>query len=391
MDLTNADIRLMAFDLDGTLLNSAKELTPRNKSALERAAEKGIQIVPTTGRLFQAIPEEIRAFPFLRYAITINGAAVFDTLTGDNLYRAEIPLENAIGIMSYLDQFPVIYDCYKDNGGLMTRSMWDQAEVFAPNAYYVRSIRTMRKPVPELKEFLLQQGGSVQKIQEAGELIKAYNSDIYFHVDAVQGYGKFVIRPKSMKIDLLSVSGHKIHGPKGIGFLYIKKGTKINPICYGGGQQKGMRSGTENVPGIAGLALAAKMCYENFEDKQNKLYELKEYLIKSLNERLSDIKVNGPACREGAPHIVSVSIKGLAAETVLNMLSSKNIYVSAGSACTSNNPHISDTLQAIGLEKDLLESTIRISMSFMTTKEEIDYFLDTLCSQVENMRKFYRH
>ena len=233
--------------------------------------------------------------------------------------------------------------------------------------------------------------GSVQKIQEAGELIKAYNSDIYFHVDAVQGYGKFVIRPKSMKIDLLSVSGHKIHGPKGIGFLYIKKGTKINPICYGGGQQKGMRSGTENVPGIAGLALAAKMCYENFEDKQNKLYELKEYLINSLNERLSDIKVNGPACREGAPHIVSVSIKGLAAETVLNMLSSKNIYVSAGSACTSNNPHISDTLQAIGLENDLLESTIRISMSFMTTKEEIDYFLDTLCSQVENMRKFYRH
>lgn len=233
--------------------------------------------------------------------------------------------------------------------------------------------------------------GSVQKIQEAGELIKAYNSDIYFHVDAVQGYGKFVIRPKSMKIDLLSVSGHKIHGPKGIGFLYIKKGTKINPICYGGGQQKGMRSGTENVPGIAGLALAAKMCYENFEDKQNKLYELKEYLINSLNERLSDIKVNGPACREGAPHIVSVSIKGLAAETILNMLSSKNIYVSAGSACTSNNPHISDTLQAIGLEKDLLESTIRISMSFMTTKEEIDYFLDTLCSQVENMRKFYRH
>ena len=210
-------------------------------------------------------------------------------------------------------------------------------------------------------------------------------------MDAVQGYGKFVIRPKSMKIDLLSVSGHKIHGPKGIGFLYIKKGTKINPICYGGGQQKGMRSGTENVPGIAGLALAAKMCYENFEDKQNKLYELKEYLINSLNERLSDIKVNGPACREGAPHIVSVSTKGLAAETVLNMLSSKNIYVSAGSACTSNNPHISDTLQAIGLEKDLLESTIRISMSFMTTKEEIDYFFYTLCSQVENMRKFYRH
>lgn len=165
MDLKSADIRLIAFDLDETLLNAAKKVTPRNKAALERAADKGIMIVPTTGRLFQAIPEEIRAFPFLRYAITINGAAVFDVLAGDNLYKAEIPLEKAIEIMSYLDQFPVIYDCYKDNGGFMTQAMWDRAEVFAPNAYYVQSIRTRRKPVPELKEFLRQQGGSVQKIQ----------------------------------------------------------------------------------------------------------------------------------------------------------------------------------------------------------------------------------
>ncbi len=233
--------------------------------------------------------------------------------------------------------------------------------------------------------------GSVQPIQKAGELIKQVNPDTYFHVDAVQAYGKELIRPRSMKIDLMSVSGHKIHGPKGIGFLYIKKGTKISPICYGGGQQKGMRSGTENVPGIAGLALASKMCYDNFDEKISKLYELKRYLRESLAERLTDIKINGPESDQGAPHIVSVSIKGLAAETVLNMLSSKNIYVSAGSACTSNNPHVSDTLKAIGLEKDLLESTIRISMSFMTTKEEIDYFLDTLCSQVDTMRKFYRH
>ncbi len=233
--------------------------------------------------------------------------------------------------------------------------------------------------------------GAIEPIEEAGRLIKAKNHDIVFHVDAVQAYGKVLIRPRSMNIDLLSVSGHKIHGPKGVGFLYIKKGTKIAPICYGGGQQKGMRSGTENVPGIAGLALAAKKCYENFDEKISGLYELKQYLIEQLSERLSDIKFNGPECMKGAPHIVSLSIRGLAAETVLNMLSSKGVYVSAGSACTSNNPHISDTLQAIGLDKSLLESTIRISMSFMTTKEEIDYFLDTLCSQVETMRKFYRH
>ena len=233
--------------------------------------------------------------------------------------------------------------------------------------------------------------GTLMPIQKAGELIKSVNKDTYFHVDAVQAYGKVLIRPRTMNIDLLSVSGHKIHGPKGVGFLYIKKGTKIVPICYGGGQQKGMRSGTENVPGIAGLALAAKKCYEDFDAKIKKLYDLKQYTVDSLLERIPDIKINGQKVSEGAPHIISVSIKGLAAETVLNMLSSKNIYVSAGSACTSNNPHVSDTLQAIGLEKDLLESTIRISMSFMTTKEEMDYFLDTLCSQVSNMRKFYRH
>lgn len=233
--------------------------------------------------------------------------------------------------------------------------------------------------------------GTVEPIEAAGKLIKEVNKDTYFHVDAVQAYGKVLIRPKSMNIDLLSVSGHKIHGPKGTGFLYIKKGTKIVPICYGGGQQKGMRSGTENVPGIVGLALAARMCYQDFNEHIEKLYELKQYLIDALQERLQDIKINGPECRDGAPHIVSLSIKGLAAETVLNMLSSKGVYVSAGSACTSNNPHVSDTLKAIGLDRNLLESTIRISMSVMTTREEIDYLLDTLCSQVDEMRKFYRH
>ncbi len=233
--------------------------------------------------------------------------------------------------------------------------------------------------------------GAVEPIAEAGKLIKSINKQIVFHVDAVQAYGKFRIRPKSMNIDLLAVSAHKIHGPKGVGFLYIKKGTKIVPICYGGGQQKGMRSGTENVPGIAGMALAAQMCYDDFDKKISALYELKKYLMESLTERISDIRLNGPECEKGAPHIVSVSIKGLAAETILNMLSSKEIYVSAGSACTSNNPHVSDTLKAIGLDKSLLESTIRISMSTQTTKEEIDYLLDVLSSQIETMRKFYRH
>ena len=232
--------------------------------------------------------------------------------------------------------------------------------------------------------------GAIEPVEEAGKVIKSFDPAIVFHVDAVQAYGKLVIRPRSMNIDLLSVSGHKIHGPKGVGFLYIKKGTKITPICYGGGQQKGMRSGTENVPGIAGMGLAAKMCYEDHDAKIERLYELKEYLVRELTEKISDITINGPAEREGAPHIVSFSVRGLKSETILNMLSSKEIYVSAGSACTSNNPHISDTLQAIGLERSLLESTIRISMSEFTTKEELDYLMEVLSSQVDAMRKFYR-
>ncbi len=232
--------------------------------------------------------------------------------------------------------------------------------------------------------------GAIQPVAEIGRIIKEFDKRIVFHVDAVQGYSKVLIRPRAMNIDLLSVSSHKIHGPKGVGFLYVKKGTKIVPICYGGGQQKGMRSGTENVPGIAGMALAAEMCHDNQEDMIARLYELKNYLAGALQDRISDIRINGPRDDRGAPHILSVSIRGLRAETILNMLSSKGIYVSAGSACTSNNPHVSGTLKAIGLDKDLLESTIRISMSFETTKEELDYLIDTLAEQVDTMRKFYR-
>ncbi len=231
--------------------------------------------------------------------------------------------------------------------------------------------------------------GTVQPIREIGALCRARG--VTFHTDAVQAVGHLPIDVKAQNIDLLSASAHKFHGPKGVGFLYADDRVKLRPLILGGGQQKGMRSGTENVPGIAGMALAAEMCHDNQEDMIARLYELKNYLAGALQDRISDIRINGPRDDRGAPHILSVSIRGLRAETILNMLSSKGIYVSAGSACTSNNPHVSGTLKAIGLDKDLLESTIRISMSFETTKEELDYLIDTLAEQVDTMRKFYRH
>lgn len=232
--------------------------------------------------------------------------------------------------------------------------------------------------------------GTLQPIEEAGKIIKAFNPAIVFHVDAIQGYGKFVIRPKRMNIDLLSVSGHKIHGPKGIGFLYINDKIKILPIIYGGGQQKGMRSGTENVPGIAGLAVAVSKIYENLDSDRDKMYALKEQLVQGLL-KIPDVKINGAQGREGAPHVVSLSVRGIRSEVLLHALEEKGVYVSAGSACSSNKPSVSKTLKAIGVEKDLLESTIRFSLSIFTTEEEIDYTLKILYDIIPVLRKYQRH
>ena len=232
--------------------------------------------------------------------------------------------------------------------------------------------------------------GSLQPIAEAGKLIKEYNNKIVFHVDAVQGYGKFVILPKRMNIDLLSVSGHKIHGPKGVGFLYIHEKIKIFPTIYGGGQQKGMRSGTENVPGIAGLSVAVSKVYENLEEDINRLYELKQKFIEGVLQ-IPDVKVNGLQGRDSAPHVVSLSVRGVRSEVLLHALEDKGIFVSAGSACASNKPMISETLKAIGVEKDLLDSTVRFSFSVFTTEEEIDYTLKNLCDIIPMLRKYTRH
>ena len=232
--------------------------------------------------------------------------------------------------------------------------------------------------------------GAVEPVAEAGALIKRVNQRTIFHVDAVQGYGKFRICPKNMGIDLMSVSGHKIHGPKGVGFLYIRSGVKISPITYGGGQQKGMRSGTENVPGIAGLARAAEEIYSGFDEENAKMRDLKNYFVQTLSEKLEDIRFNGKTNEESAPHIISVSIRGVRAEVLLHALEDKEIYVSAGSACASNRPHVSETLKAIQLENELLESTLRLSMSVFTTKEQMDNTIQALCDIVPMLRRYSR-
>jgi cysteine desulfurase len=234
--------------------------------------------------------------------------------------------------------------------------------------------------------------GAVQDIEKIGSLIKGKNKDILFHVDAIQAYGKFNIYPKRLHIDLLSVSGHKIHGPKGIGFLYVKDKTKIFPYIYGGGQQNGMRSGTENVPGIAGMGKAVEQIYEDHPKKQETLYQLKKYFIEQL-QKIDGTFVNGISeipLKETAPHIVSVTFDGIRSEVLLHALEEKGVYVSSGSACSSNHPALSGTLQAIGLNKNALESTLRFSFSINTTTEELDYTIASLQELLPVLRKYIR-
>ena len=232
--------------------------------------------------------------------------------------------------------------------------------------------------------------GTIEPVEEAAKLIHEKNPGTLIHVDAIQSFGKLRIYPKRMGIDLLSVSGHKIHGPKGVGFLYVKDKTKIRPIIHGGGQQKNMRSGTENVAGIAGLGAAVEELYQNFDEKTERLYELREYLVAGM-QVLEGTTVNGAEGRNAAPHIVSVSFAGIRAEVLLHALEERGIYVSTGSACSSNHPAISGTLKAIGVKPELLDSTVRFSLSVESTREEADYVLEQLSELLPMLRRFRRH
>ncbi len=231
--------------------------------------------------------------------------------------------------------------------------------------------------------------GSVQPIQEAASIVKAYNKNILFHVDAVQGFGKYRIYPRKLKVDLCSVSGHKIHGPKGTGVLYIGENVKIKPIVYGGEQQKNVRSGTENVPGIAGLSLAAKTIYQDLDVKVAKMRSLKKHFIEGVSG-IEDTTIHGLYDETSAPHIISVGFAGIRSEVLLHALEEKGIYVSSGSACASNHPQVSGVLRGIGARQEFLDATLRFSMSEFTTLQEIDYTLDTLYNIVPRLRKYTR-
>lgn len=309
--------------------------------------------------------------------LALIGCAMANYRAGKHLITTQIEHPAILQTMHYLEsqEFEVTYLSVDSEGRI---SLEELKRAIRPDTILVSIMHTNNEI------------GTVEPIEEVGRLIKSMNPDTLFHVDAVQGFGKYRIYPKRMNIDMLSVSGHKIHGPKGVGFLYVGEKVKIHNLIYGGGQQKNLRSGTENVPGIAGMAKAAELLYEHLDEDTARLYYLKDHFIKGM-ERIPDIRINGPLGSEGAPHIISVSVRGVRSEVLLHALEDKGIYVSAGSACASNKPQAgSATLKGIGLEKNLSDSTVRFSMSVETTQEEIDYTLSAMYDMIPMLRKYTR-
>lgn len=313
--------------------------------------------------------------------MAIMGAAFANARRGKHLITTQIEHPAVLKTMQYLESlgYRVTY-LPVDSGGRVLLEELQRA--MSPDTILVSIMHTNNEI------------GSIQPVAEAAAYVKRVNPYTLFHVDAVQGFGKTKIFPKKLGVDMMSISGHKIHGPKGAGVLYVDEKVKLQPIIHGGGQQRGYRSGTDNVPGAAGMAKAAELMYSHLDEDVTRLYELKKYFIKGL-EKLDGIRVNGllpgmPYGEGTAPHIVSVSVNGVRSEVLLHALEDKGIYVSAGSACSSHKPTPSATLKAIGASKEALESTLRFSFSVYTTKEELDYTLQEMYDRIPMLRKYTR-
>ena len=225
--------------------------------------------------------------------------------------------------------------------------------------------------------------GTIQPIEEIGKYLKSLDEKVYFHVDGVQSYAKIKFRPSRYNIDFMSVSGHKLHGPKGIGFMYVKENNRIKPLLTGGGQEIGIRSGTENVPGIYGIGEAVRILNQDLEGTIDKIRGLRDLLKEEILANIDNVKINSP--EDGVCHVLNVSFRGVRGEVLLHYLEQKEIYVSTGSACSSKKKG-SHVLNAIGLTPDEIEGAIRFSLSDLNTKEEIIKTVEVLKESVSDLR-----
>ena len=230
------------------------------------------------------------------------------------------------------------------------------------------------------------ESGAIQPVEEIGRLIRKKAPKALFHCDAVQSFGKLPVRVHQQDVDLLSASAHKIHGPKGMGMLYVRKGVHLPAYLCGGGQESGLRSGTENVAGIAGFGAAAEEALSQMEANLSHVTALREHLLSGIQNRIADIRVNSPS-HDCLPHILNISFLGTRGEVLLHMLEQSEIYVSTGSACSSHGKGGSHVLAAMGRSPEEIEGALRFSLSAYNTMEEMDYVLEKLEKAVSEHRK----
>ena len=225
--------------------------------------------------------------------------------------------------------------------------------------------------------------GTIEPIKEIGEI--AHRHGILFHTDAVQAFGQIPIHVDGMNIDMLSASGHKFNGPKGIGFLYIKKGLKLKSFIHGGQQERGRRAGTENVPGIVGIAKACEIAMAEMEERMKKETELRDYLIERILKEIPYTRLNGHS-KKRLPNNVNISFQFVEGESILIMLDMAGICASSGSACTSGSVDPSHVLLAIGLSHEIAHGSLRLTIGYENTKEEMDTVVDNLKRIITNLR-----
>jgi len=228
--------------------------------------------------------------------------------------------------------------------------------------------------------------GVVQDIKKIRSIMDEKDSIALLHLDGVQSFGKIPYSVKDLGINTLSISSHKIHGPKGIGALYVKDGTNLMPHIYGGGQENGFRSGTENIQGIVGFGRAVKIINDNFDVEYNHVLKIREYFYNKIKNNISDIKVNTKIDNTSSPYIINISIRNTRGEVLLHYLEDENIYISTSSACSSNGTSRSHVLESIKLTDNEIEGTIRICFSHETTFDDIDIVVEQMKKSVKEIR-----
>jgi len=232
--------------------------------------------------------------------------------------------------------------------------------------------------------------GTIQNIKSIRDIIRNSKANPYFHLDGIQSFGKIEFSLKELDVDTYSFSGHKVHGPKGIGGLYINKKNKLDPIVFGGNQERGLRSGTENLPGIIGLGEAVRLMSQDWKKENDKIRELQKYFINKLEENIDDIKFNLAEDEFSSPYIISVSLRDVRGEVLLHYLEQNEIYVSTGSACSSKDTHKSHVLTAIGLDNNDITGTIRICLSYEINKQDINFTVKSIKNAAEEIRSIIR-